>query len=191
MPLHVPRFVLYVSTIPWFGLPMRIVTQLWEGAALRWKFDGMDSSMYIESRTVVEQVFVVVFAVLVLGTTVAMAWTIWTLNTIPELGIRVKVYVFYLVHLFIEAWYSIPGINTGRYPKMVMRMTLWRNYSLATLFAVAAFLYAIAWAKCQPWMSSAALGGTGVEPMTLTISLNGPRYQSLGDEPRNGAIRLE
>lgn len=65
-------------------------------------------------------------------------------------------------------------------------------YWIATcMFGVAALLYGIAGAMRHPWVSSRLLGGTGIEPMVLILPGTEPTHQSVGNEAREGTIRLE
>lgn len=92
--------------------------------------------------------------------------------------------VYFFAFLFFPlgdlqlGWWSLNGI-----------LYVWSR--LATiLFGVAVILYLLAWKRRHQWVSSATLGGNGIEPMVLTLSLRGPVYQSVGDEATEGAIRL-
>ncbi|XPS76075.1 hypothetical protein M3J09_008135 [Ascochyta lentis] len=99
-----------------------------------------------------------------------------------DFKVRIAVNVLCCVHLAV-GWSQVPGYNLAQY---VQRFYLVQ----AGMFAIAASLCAAAWVKQHQWVYSVTLGGTAIEPMILTIPVGGPRNQSIGDEAREGAIRL-
>jgi hypothetical protein len=68
--------------------------------------------------------------------------------------------------------------------------SVWAYCISTCMFGVAVLLYGIANARRQSWVSSRLLGGTGIEPMVLVLPEWGPSHESVGDEAREGAIRL-
>jgi hypothetical protein len=67
---------------------------------------------------------------------------------------------------------------------------IWAYFISTCMFGVAVLLYGTAGVKRQPWVSSRLLGGTGIEPMVLVLPEWGPLHESVGDEAREGVIRL-
>jgi hypothetical protein len=101
---------------------------------------------------------------------------------------RLGVNLLYFVQLIFSALYSgyyQPSTNDW------LSLFVVSAYWVATcMFGVAALLYGIAGARRHPLVFSKLLGGTGIEPMVLTLHGLGPSHQSVGDEAREGAIRL-
>ena len=105
------------------------------------------------------------------------------------LGTRVGVNTLYcgqlVFYIYIDSFVLIRA-NHGWF----IPCELWVHCIAAGLFGVAALLCGIAWIMRHMWVSSRLLGGTGIEPMVLMLPGRGPLYQSVGDEAREGAIRL-
>jgi hypothetical protein len=133
--------------------------------------------------TVLEAIFIAVFLETALLLVISFARA-----GLPGVATRLGVNLLYFVQLIFPALYS------GYYqPSAKHWLTLFvvSAYWVATcMFSVAALLYGIAGARRHPLVSSKLLGGTGIEPMVLTLHGLGPSHQSVGDEAREGAIRL-
>jgi len=106
------------------------------------------------------------------------------------LGIRVGINILYCGQLVFRicvgrvAWFREAEHN------WVIWCEIWVNFIAAGMFGVAALLCSIAGTTRHAWVTSRLLGGTGIEPMVLMLPGRGPLYQSVGDEAREGAIRL-
>jgi hypothetical protein len=109
-------------------------------------------------------------------------WLAYMTSAPIGLGARVAVNILYCAHIVV-AWEHPVG------PAAVQAVSLF-YFFVAGLFGTAALIYGIAWIKRHQWVSSVTLGGTGIEPLLLMVPARGPRYQSVGDEAREGAIRL-
>jgi hypothetical protein len=107
---------------------------------------------------------------------------------LPGVAPRLGVNLLYFVQLIFTALYS------DRYQPLekdwLYLLVASAYWVAACMFGVAALLYGIAGARRHPLVSSKLLGGTGIEPMVLTLHGLGPSHQSVGDEAREGAIRL-
>lgn len=99
-----------------------------------------------------------------------------------EVRIRVAVNALCCTHLAI-AWSEPWDFGIAMYVYVYYLI-------IAGLFGIAAVLYGLAWVKRHQWVSSVTLGGTAIEPMVLTVAVTGPRYRTVGDDARGGAIRL-
>jgi hypothetical protein len=109
-------------------------------------------------------------------------------------GVRSRLAINILCFVQLVAAASDPGFG---YSPIGLRSLGWLGlfsvwaYCISTcMFSVAVLLYGIAKAKRQPWVSSRLLGGTGIEPMVLVLPEWGPSHESVGDEAREGVIRL-
>jgi hypothetical protein len=98
------------------------------------------------------------------------------------LMLRAVVNVLCCTHL-IYGWFIPMFYMSGDYLRFIYLVA-------AIMFAGAAFLYIVAWLKRHQWVYSVTLGGTAIEPMVLTVAARGRIYQSVGNEAREGAIRL-
>jgi hypothetical protein len=107
---------------------------------------------------------------------------------LPGVATRLGVNLLCFVQLIFPAlYYGYYQLTPGYWLSLLVVSTYW----VATcMFGVAALLYGIAGARRHPLVSSKLLGGTGIEPMVLTLHGLGPSHQSVGDEAREGAIRL-
>jgi hypothetical protein len=108
---------------------------------------------------------------------------------LPGSGTRLGVNFFCFVQLLFPAfsYIYVDGLVVPLW------LFLWSKsvYQIATwMFGVAALLYGIANARRHPLVSSSLFGGTGIEAMVLALPGLGPSHQSVGDEARDGAIRL-
>jgi hypothetical protein len=109
-------------------------------------------------------------------------------------GVRSRPAINILCFVQLVAAASDPGLV---YSPIGLRSLGWLGlfsvwaYCISTcMFGVAVLLYGIAKARRQSWVSSRLLGGTGIEPMVLVLPEWGPSHESVGDEAREGAIRL-
>jgi hypothetical protein len=108
---------------------------------------------------------------------------------LPGLGTRLGVNILYFVQLLFPAFSDVHAQRTV----VPMWLVFWSYsaYIIAMLmFGVAALLYGIAKARRHPLVSSSLFGGTGIEAMVLVLPGLGPSHQSVGDEAREGVIRL-
>jgi hypothetical protein len=107
----------------------------------------------------------------------------------PNLLLRASVNVLYTGNLIV----SVLQYRVGREWEVLgwyTRYTFVVDCINGSMFGIAALLYDIAWIRRHTWVSSRALGGTGIEPMVLMMPGRGPLYQSIGDEAGEGVIRL-
>jgi hypothetical protein len=110
-------------------------------------------------------------------------------SCLPGVATRLGVNLLCFVELISPALYS----GYSQFPEKLdwLFLFVFSVCWVATcMFGVAALLYGIAGARRHPLVSSKLLGGTGIEPMVLTLQGLGPSHQSVGDEAREGAIRL-
>lgn len=123
-------------------------------------------------------------AVLMLTTFIASSGIWITHLTGGHYGVWIRFCVNALccIHLAIS-WCEPTNYGIGQYVRIFYLV-------VAGFFGTAALLCSVAWAKRHQWVSGVTLGGTAIEPMVLTVPGGGPRYQSVGDEARGGAIRL-
>jgi hypothetical protein len=108
---------------------------------------------------------------------------------LPGLGARLSVNILYFVQLVFPAFshVSVQRQMVPGWPSLCSNVV----YQIATcIFGVAALLYGIARARRHALVSSSLLGGTGIEAMILILPGLGPSHRSVGDEAREGAIRL-
>ncbi|KAF2026740.1 hypothetical protein EK21DRAFT_92097 [Setomelanomma holmii] len=126
--------------------------------------------------------------VLLIGT-IALAIRVWT-HKPPGLKQRVGINVLYCAQLVSINAYAAASAAAPREQALFIMSVEPFYYVAAVVFGVAALLYGAAWKKGHTWVSSILLGGTGVEPIVLFLPGRGPLYQSVGDDTREGAIRL-
>ncbi|KAF2124674.1 hypothetical protein P153DRAFT_124431 [Dothidotthia symphoricarpi CBS 119687] len=172
LALELPQYIrpkpfLYLSTLSWFVLPLLNFISL-----LAYRFDSKNY----------------VIMILSLPATFLLAVRIWTVT--PGLQTRVGVNALYCGHLVFSIY-----LQRYAWDAEGSHWFIWCQYLIkyiATgMFGSAALLYGMAWIRRHTWVSSRLLGGTGIEPMVLMMPGRGPLYQSVGDETRVGAIRLE
>jgi hypothetical protein len=134
-------------------------------------------------ETVLEAIFVPFF-----GQAALFLVTRFSRAGLPGVAPRLGVNLLYFVQLIFSVLYSDCYQPLEKYWLSLSGVSA---YWVATcIFGVAALLYGIAGARRHPLVSSKLLGGTGIEPMVLTLQGLGPSHQSVGDEAREGAIRL-
>jgi hypothetical protein len=107
-----------------------------------------------------------------------------------RLGTRVGVNILYCGQLVFSIYMDHFVLHRASKHGWLIWCELLLHCIAAGLFGVAALLCGTAWTMRHTWISSRLLGGTGIEPMVLMLPGRGPLYQSVGDEAREGAIRL-
>ncbi|KAF3053390.1 hypothetical protein E8E11_011837 [Didymella keratinophila] len=188
---YVPPYMLYVSVVAWFVVPI-----------------GHIVSGSVDDGVEIVKVVVLLFTIWLLFVFTAYNVNVGVVNSYlypdqrttgatrvlnshlqSDLRTRAGVNFIYfeMVLLFSSRAFYWTWKGDWRPPHRMIDQ--WYR-SLTALFGIAVILYIIAWKKRHQWVSSVTLGGTAIEPMVLTVPLTGPVYQSVGDEATEGAIRL-
>jgi xanthosine utilization system XapX-like protein len=175
------RMFLYASMVSWFGIPIYLIDLI---VADRQR--SKDPAAMI-SRLVFEIVFKTLIISIIFGVTFKLVGV--TLGAPAGLGTRVGINGLYCGQLVLSIYADVVGRSWMK-RNWLMYYGLWIHCIATGMFGVAALLYGIAWKRRHAWVSSRSLGGTGIEPMVLMLPGRGPLYQSVGDETREGAIRL-
>jgi hypothetical protein len=113
-----------------------------------------------------------------------------TISKPLALGTRIRVNILYCGQLVFYIYFvRIAWFRAAEHDWLTW-CEIWVHCIAAGMFGVAALLCSIAGTTRHAWVTSRLLGGTGIEPMVLMLPGRGPLYQSVGDEAREGAIRL-